>query len=57
MHFVYVFDAVSRDKLLKLGFTLFKEEKAKQQFVFLYDASLPHCFDDMRCVFSDTMTF
>ena len=58
MHFIYVMDEKSKDKLLANGYTLLKHNEKSN--VWCFENKLPDqmAFDlDINCVFSDMLTF
>lgn len=55
--FLYVMDTESRDKLLKLGFELLKENDKKTIWVFVNNKEQTFDVVDVPCVVSDVLTF
>ncbi len=55
--FIYTFDNQTKEKLLKKGYALLKAYPSRSIFVFANNEKLSFCFDNERCVMSDTLTF
>lgn len=56
MHFVYVFSKDDKERLLAAGFELIKADESNGMWAFRNQESIA-CFDDLRCVVSDVLTF
>lgn len=55
--FIYVFDAEAKEKLLALSFTLLKEDKAHDKYVFVNDGRHDFAISDIKYVTSNVLTF
>lgn len=57
MKFIYVFSKDDRDVLLKVGFTLLKEDTRNSIYVFGKSNSLTFALTEVSYIESDTLTF
>ena len=57
MKFIYVFSEKDRDLLIERGFTLLKQHGSRDIWVLINNENARACFDDIDCVFSNTLTF
>ena len=57
MKFIYVFSAEDRDKLVKAGFALLKEDINNSIYVFSKNHSLTFTLVDVSYVETDMLTF
>lgn len=57
MKFIYVFSTEDRDKLVKAGLTLLKEDTNNSIYVFGKNNSLTFALADVSYVETDTLTF
>lgn len=57
MKFIYVFDKDVKERLIKLGYSLLKDDIAKSVFVFEANDSLNFELSDKEFVYSDTLSF
>ena len=55
--FIYVLSKEDRDKLLELGYTLFKSDEKNDVFVFINEERLAFQNTDVRYVLQDTIVF
>lgn len=56
--FIYVFDTVSRDKLLKAGFVLLASDEKNAVYVFSREnRSATFTFDGIEHILSNTLSF
>jgi len=55
--FIYVFSEADRDRLLRAGYVLMKEDVQNATYVFCSDNRLSYALEDISCVFSDTLSF
>lgn len=55
--FLYVMDSESKDKLVKLGFELLKENSKKTVWIFKNKPEQLFATVGIPCVVSDTLTF
>lgn len=57
MKFIYVFSTEDKDTLLKVGFTLLKEDARNSIYVFGKNNALTFALADVSYVETDTLTF
>ena len=57
MKFIYVFSTEDKDTLLKVGFTLLKEDARNSIYVFGRNNALTFALADVSYVETDTLTF
>lgn len=57
MKFIYVFSSADKDKLVKAGLTLLKEDTNNSIYVFGKNNSLTFALADVSYVETDTLTF
>lgn len=55
--FIYVFDVNTRDCLLGKNYKLITADTKKDIYVFENKFELSFAMNDIRCVYSDTLTF
>lgn len=55
--FIYVFDTASKDKLLRAGFVLLKEDQANNIAVFVNDERLSFALDDVIHISMNTLSY
>lgn len=57
MKFIYVFNKNSKDKLLKEGFVLLKEDTYNSVYIFNDNPSISYALADISFIRSDSLTF